>query len=255
MSAPSASQDSPFRPLHELLADMNIRGKSFLFVGEFTKRNVTDETSNTITWTCRTTEESVTITRAPPTSGQATNKPVSGIQSSLPSSAVTHASSISTPRQQKRTPMAESSKKPVSAYTAPIPHPSCILPPKRGTTVQDYYVITVGQEVGIFYTWYVSLTVRCYFIYSLYRPEVAARTNNISGNAHKRYSSFPQALNAYEKMYNKGCVRAVPVPGGPFWPFDEQSDGDSSRSSSPTSSVEFWSKVGDISAESIASVP
>ena len=79
--------------------------------------------------------------------------------------------------------------------------------------------------------------------------------NNISGNAHKQYSSFPQALNAYEKMYNKGCVRAVPVPGGPFWPFDEQPDGESSCSSSPTSSIEFWSKVGDISAESIASVP
>ena len=51
MSTPSASQDPPFCPLHELLADMNISGKNFLSVREFTKRNVTDETSNTITWT------------------------------------------------------------------------------------------------------------------------------------------------------------------------------------------------------------
>ena len=255
MSAPSASQDPPFRPLHELLADMNISGKNLLFVGESTKRNLTDETSNTITWTRRTTEESVTITRAPLTSGPATSKPASAVRSSLPSPAVTQAASISTPYQQKRTLTADSSKQPVPAYVAPIPHPSCILPPKRGSTVQGYYVITVGQEVGIFYTWHVSLAVRYHFIYSLYRPEVAARTNNISGNAHKRYTSFSQALYAYEKMYNKGCVRAVPVPGGPFWPFGEQPDSNSSRDSSPTSSAEFWAEVGDISAESIASVP
>ena len=128
MSTPSASQDPPFHPLHELLADMNISGKNFLSVREFTKHNVTDETSNTITWTRRTTEESVTITRTPSTSGPVTNKPASGIRTSLPSSAqVTHAAGTSTPHQQKRTPAAESSKKQVSAYIAPIPHPSRIL--------------------------------------------------------------------------------------------------------------------------------
>ena len=200
----------------------------------------------------------MTITRTPPTSELATNKPVSrSTRPSLLSPTATQAASVSTPRQQKQkqTLTADSSKKTTPAYIAPVPHPSCILPPKRGTNVQSYYVITVGQEVGIFYTWYVFFTVRCDLVFTLHRPEVATRTNDISGNTHKRYSSFSQALNAYEKMYNKGCVRAVPVPGGPFWPFDEQLDSDPSRSSSPTSSTEFWAKVGDVSAESITSVP
>ncbi|KAI6016133.1 hypothetical protein BKA83DRAFT_69319, partial [Pisolithus microcarpus] len=83
----------------------------------------------------------------------------------------------------------------------PIPLPSCILLPKSDISVQGYYVITVGQEVGIFYTW----------------PDVAACTNGISGNVHKQCKTFSEALKVYTRMYNKGCVRAIPVPGGPFW--------------------------------------
>ncbi|KAI6018114.1 hypothetical protein BKA83DRAFT_89073, partial [Pisolithus microcarpus] len=73
----------------------------------------------------------------------------------------------------------------------PIPHPSRISLPKSNTAVQGYYVITVGQEVGIFYNW----------------ADVAAHMNNISGNTHKQCKSFSEALKVYTRMYNKGCVR------------------------------------------------
>lgn len=99
-------------------------------------------------------------------------------------------------------------------------------------------MITVGQEVGIFYTW----------------PDVAVRTNGISGNTHKQCKSFSEAMKLYTRMYNKGCVRAVPVPGGPFWPEAGQSDSSTSRSSS-SSSAEWWSELGELPAELLASIP
>ncbi|KAI6123643.1 hypothetical protein EDD16DRAFT_1441284, partial [Pisolithus croceorrhizus] len=76
-----------------------------------------------------------------------------------------------------------------------IPHPTHMLPLKSNVAVQGYYMITVGQEVGIFYTWL----------------DVAAHTNGISGNTHKQCKSFSEVIKVYMCMYNKGCVHAIPV--------------------------------------------
>ncbi|KAG0699332.1 hypothetical protein DFH29DRAFT_766188, partial [Suillus ampliporus] len=57
---------------------------------------------------------------------------------------------------------------------------------------EGYWVITVGQEVGVFYHW----------------ADVAERTNFISGNVQKSYPSFQQALEVYTVKYNEGRVRA-----------------------------------------------
>ncbi|KAI6001443.1 hypothetical protein EDD15DRAFT_2361849 [Pisolithus albus] len=138
MSESSRSQDAPeFHPLHELFAELN----------------VSDVTSSTVTWTCRTTEESLTISRAPPST-----EPTPGIRSASHSPTTTLApvervANITTTRPRKPKGAVKSSTKPASAYIPPIPHPSHILPPKSDVAVQGYYVITVGQEVGIFYTW------------------------------------------------------------------------------------------------------
>ncbi|KAG1831133.1 hypothetical protein EV424DRAFT_1374000 [Suillus variegatus] len=89
---------------------------------------------------------------------------------------------------------------------------------------EGFWVVTVGQEVGIFYVW----------------ADVTVRTNYISGNIQKSYPSFQKALEAYTTMYNEGRVRAVPIPGGPFWP----------SLPSPTSSStsdDLWSQVEDLS--------
>ncbi|KAI5988438.1 hypothetical protein EDD15DRAFT_2371488 [Pisolithus albus] len=210
MSASSSNQDVPFHPLHKLLAEMNI----------------SDATSNTITWTRRTTEESVMLSHAPHASGTeaAPAEPVASIAATC---------------QQKPDRAVKSLAKPAYTHNPPIPHPSHILLPKSDTTVHGYYVVTVGQEVGIFYNW----------------PDVAACTNNISGNTHKQCKSFSEALKVYTWMYNKGCVRAVPVPGGPFWPEAEHSDSSTSRPLSSTSSTEMWSQLGELPVDVLANVP
>ncbi|KAG1906181.1 uncharacterized protein F5891DRAFT_942174, partial [Suillus fuscotomentosus] len=95
-----------------------------------------------------------------------------------------------------------------------------------GLKPDGFWVITVGQEVGIFYHWYVA--------------DVAERTNFISGNVQKRYPSFQEALKVYTVKFNEGGVRAVPIPGGPFWP-------SSPSPSLSAESDEMWSQVDDLS--------
>ncbi|KAG2752143.1 hypothetical protein P692DRAFT_201688657, partial [Suillus brevipes Sb2] len=82
-----------------------------------------------------------------------------------------------------------------------IPMPSEIHPPRAGETPEGFWVIIVGQEVGVFYLW----------------SDVAERTHFVSGNIQKRYLSFQEALSAYTVKYDEGRVRAVPLPGGTFW--------------------------------------
>lgn len=74
------------------------------------------------------------------------------------------------------------------------------------------------------------------------RADVAERTHFVSGNVHKGYPLFQKALEAYTVQYNEGRVRAVPIPGGPFWP--------SASPPSPSwsaSSDDLWSQVDDVS--------
>ncbi|KAF9231142.1 hypothetical protein BU15DRAFT_68580 [Melanogaster broomeanus] len=78
----------------------------------------------------------------------------------------------------------------LSSYVPPVPHPSAILPPSRHATVQGYWVVTVGQEVGIFYSW----------------SDVAERTDFISGNRQHKVSNFKDALAVYTRKYNEGSV-------------------------------------------------
>ncbi|KAG2751853.1 hypothetical protein P692DRAFT_201686979, partial [Suillus brevipes Sb2] len=89
----------------------------------------------------------------------------------------------------------------VTSQVRLVPKPEEIRPPQAGLRPDGFWVITVGQEVGIFYHW----------------ADVAERTNFISGNVQKRYPSFQEALKVYTVKFNEGSIRAVPIPGGPFW--------------------------------------
>ncbi|KAG1894667.1 uncharacterized protein F5891DRAFT_917385, partial [Suillus fuscotomentosus] len=55
-----------------------------------------------------------------------------------------------------------------------------------GLEPEGFWVVTVGQEVGIFYHW----------------ADVAERTNFVSGNVQKWYPSFQKALEVYMVQYN-----------------------------------------------------
>ncbi|KAF9232689.1 hypothetical protein BU15DRAFT_80958 [Melanogaster broomeanus] len=153
--------------------------------------------------------------------------------------------SLLSPTSKLSTPPAKPSSRPaarshppaiyLSSYVPPVPHPSVILPPSRHTAVQGYWVVTVGQEVGIFYSW----------------SDVAERTDFISGNRQHKVSSSEDALAVYTRKYNEGSVRAVPTPGGPFWPpfmhrLRATPPTHSSPSPSGSDSDELWSQVDEL---------
>ncbi|KAI5992260.1 hypothetical protein EDC04DRAFT_2911221 [Pisolithus marmoratus] len=87
-----------------------------------------------------------------------------------------------------------------TARIAVIPHPSDILYPT--SKAKGFYLIIVGQEVSIFYTW----------------KETALWVLRISGAVHYKCKTFQQALTAYTDTYDKGELHAIPTPDGPFWP-------------------------------------
>ncbi|KAG1776950.1 hypothetical protein EV702DRAFT_970665 [Suillus placidus] len=120
--------------------------------------------------------------------------------------------------------------------TAAVPMPSDIHPPRPDQTPEGFWVIMVGQEVGVFYRW----------------ADVAERTNFVSGNVQKRYASFQQALAAYTAGCDEGRVRAVPLAGGPFWPSPPESEPNppsptlSVGSSASSDSYDLWLQVEDL---------
>ncbi|KAG1786354.1 uncharacterized protein HD556DRAFT_1313501 [Suillus plorans] len=100
--------------------------------------------------------------------------------------------------------------------------PSDIRPPRADEVPEGFWAITVGQEVGVFY--------RC-------------------GNVQKGYPSFQQALTAYAVKYDEGRVRAVPLPGGPFWPSPPESSPNIPSpvdSSASSDSHDLWSQLEDL---------
>ncbi|KAI5989485.1 hypothetical protein EDD15DRAFT_2151392, partial [Pisolithus albus] len=82
---------------------------------------------------------------------------------------------------------------------AVVPHPSDL--PRPTSTPEGFYLVIVGQEVGIFYTW----------------KDAALRVLEISGAVYYKCRTFQRALANYTAAYNKGELRAIPKPGGPFW--------------------------------------
>ena len=69
------------------------------------------------------------------------------------------------------------------------------------------------------------------------------RVLNISGVVYYKCKTFQQALADYTAAYNKGELRAIPTPGGPFWltvprtPSPTLSEGEQS----------YWTEVDDLS--------
>ena len=65
---------------------------------------------------------------------------------------------------------------------------------------------------------------------------------NISGAIYYKCKTFQWALADYTATYNKGKLRAIPTPGGPFWPIMPHMP-------SPTLSEgerSYWAEVGDL---------
>ncbi|EIW77791.1 hypothetical protein CONPUDRAFT_75585 [Coniophora puteana RWD-64-598 SS2] len=80
-----------------------------------------------------------------------------------------------------------------------IPHPSYFRKPNYH--VKRFYVITRGQEVGIYDNWH----------------DVSERTTGMTSNKQSHYSTFEDALAVYTQKYEDGKLEPIPVRGGPFW--------------------------------------
>ena len=75
------------------------------------------------------------------------------------------------------------------------------------------------------------------------RKDAAMWVLNISGAVYYKCKTFQRALADYTATYNKGKLRAIPTPGGPFWPTVPRtpsltlSEGERS----------YWAEVDDLS--------
>ncbi|KAH7904825.1 hypothetical protein BJ138DRAFT_1018578, partial [Hygrophoropsis aurantiaca] len=114
-----------------------------------------------------------------------------------------------------------------------IPAPSEIKPPAPGLTPAGYWVITVGQEVGIFFQW----------------SDVADRTHNISGNIQSKHRNFTDALAVYTHNFNRRRLKAVPIYGGPYWRMRAQSPTIMPSPTGASSDEELWDSLEDLSQE------
>ncbi|KAG2034070.1 hypothetical protein BDR03DRAFT_1013806 [Suillus americanus] len=151
---------------------------------------LSDSSFDTVTWSHKTTEESITLSTSSLPQPMPAQKPVP----ILPSTTArlhrpSHPPSTTMPSHPH--PQASQTATHMPCQITAVPKPSEVDPPWAGETPEGFWAITVGQEVGVFY--------HC-------------------GNVQKRYLSFQQALIAYMVKYDEGRVRAVPLPGGPFWP-------------------------------------
>ncbi|KAI6099140.1 hypothetical protein F5141DRAFT_1010420, partial [Pisolithus sp. B1] len=110
-------------------------------------------------------------------------------------------------------------------------NPSEIKPPTGGEAAEGFYVITVGQEVGIFFGWL----------------DASEHVTNIPGAQHKCYCTFKDVLQAYTCKYNEGAVWVMPLTGSHFWPSQSIPNPMPPSTPSHTTSDEFWDYVDDIS--------
>ncbi|KAI6142301.1 hypothetical protein EDD17DRAFT_1744728, partial [Pisolithus thermaeus] len=86
-----------------------------------------------------------------------------------------------------------------TSHIAIIPHPLDL--PKPTSKPEGFYLVIIGQEVSIFYTW----------------KDTALWVLEISGTVYYKCRTFQQALADYTAAYDKGELHPIPIPGGPFW--------------------------------------
>lgn len=145
----------------------------------------------------------------------------------------------------------------VAPYIPPVPHPSELHAPLPGENPDAYWVVTVGQEVGIFFHWCVaSHFISIYFanyVSNYFRLDVGERTQGISGAIQVRQETWVDALRLYTRKYNEGAVEARPHVGSRFWPpcvpHTAPSAPASPVSSTHSSEDSIWTHVEDLSEQ------
>ena len=110
--------------------------------------------------------------------------------------------------------------------------------PREGQHIQGFYLVTVGRECGIFFSWWVSsLVTLIFYLLSWDRDDSHDRTNKVSGACHKRCGTWQEAIQRYRDAYNRGRVKALPEPNSQYW-------------TTPVATVALRARVGRPSASS-----
>ena len=126
-----------------------------------------------------------------------------------------------------------------------IPHPNDIKKPEIGAEVDAYFVVSVGQAVGVFYTWCAMWKILCEVYTDILndRDRVYECIEGVSEAVYAPFHSFVAAHCVYEYHYHAKKLRACPIPGGMFWPLNS---GNSSPAAS-SSSGDLWDQLEDLS--------
>jgi hypothetical protein len=102
----------------------------------------------------------------------------------------------------------------VAPYIPPVPHPSELHAPLPSENPDAYWVVTVGQEVGIFFHWCIaSHFISIYFanyMSNYFRLDIGEHTQGISGAIQVRQETWVDALHLYMRKYNEGVVEVRP---------------------------------------------
>ncbi|KAG6913130.1 hypothetical protein DXG01_009442 [Tephrocybe rancida] len=103
-----------------------------------------------------------------------------------------------------------------SYYIGPIPPPDTLAEPDSCIGVRGYYLVSVGQKVGIFFNWYVTLPSAPIRLLNNARNTANSLVVGVYGGAQQEYPSWVKALEAYRHLYRTGLLRALIIVDGPF---------------------------------------
>ncbi|KAG6905793.1 hypothetical protein DXG01_000683 [Tephrocybe rancida] len=84
----------------------------------------------------------------------------------------------------------------------PKPPPGTLEPPGPRTIIQGFYVVSVGQKVGIVFNWNIANSL----------------ITGIRGSSAVSYPTWKEALNVYTTLYDQHLLQAHILIGGPFDP-------------------------------------
>jgi hypothetical protein len=147
MSTPPIQHDH-IQDLHNLLQGMSLSGGCFIRLKLNTFTLIIDSSFDTVAWSRKTTEESITLSKSSLRQSTPAKKPAPTLYS-----ASAHLNRLNHPPSTAISSHPQPQTVAQTLCQVTVPMPSDIHPPQAGETPEGFWVITVGQEVGVFYRW------------------------------------------------------------------------------------------------------
>ncbi|KAG6809652.1 hypothetical protein H0H92_015319 [Tricholoma furcatifolium] len=91
-------------------------------------------------------------------------------------------------------------RSPAAYFSGPRPHPSTLNPPPSGTAVEAYYLVSIGQRVGIFFDW----------------DTVLSLTDGVPGSSVQPYGTWDAAFSRYRVYHVNNFLDCRILVGGAY---------------------------------------